>query len=108
MSLANRVRNKARRVLLDKTATLRSACRVAVIGCGEIAPDHVSAYRESGHGRVVAVSDISPAALGGALDRWPSVQAFRDYCVMLDEVRPDIVSVCTWPQSHAQIVIDAA
>ena len=86
---------------------LRPPLRVAVVGCGAIAPVHVAAYQTVG-ARVVAVSDIDVAALESALDRWPGIRAYRDYGRMLDEERPDIVSVCTWPETHAEIVIRAA
>jgi dTDP-4-amino-4,6-dideoxygalactose transaminase/predicted dehydrogenase len=78
------------------------------VGVGEISSDHVAGYESGSAARVVAISDISPLALAKALDRWRGIRAYRDYNQMLREVRPDVVSVCTWPQSHAEIVCRAA
>jgi dTDP-4-amino-4,6-dideoxygalactose transaminase/predicted dehydrogenase len=67
----------------------------------------VSAYQRAG-AQVVAVSDVRVSALKDALDRWPGVRAYRDYGRMLDEEQPDLVSVCTWPETHAAVVTRAA
>jgi dTDP-4-amino-4,6-dideoxygalactose transaminase/predicted dehydrogenase len=84
------------------------ASRAAVIGCGRIAPTHVSGYEQCGGAYVAAVSDLSPTVLAAFLDEWPFVRGFRRVEQMLREVGPDLVSVCTWPQSHAAIVCQAA
>ena len=107
-SLFQRGVRKLRRIVRRKLAALRSPADVAVIGFGAIAPDHVDAYEASGIARVVAVCDVRPAALAGALWRRPYLRAFRDYRAMIREVRPDVVSICTWPQTHAEIVAAAA
>lgn len=107
-SLTKRVLNKLRKLKNRAVATARPPLKVAVVGTGEIAPDHVDGYEAGSAARVVAVSDLRPAALAKALDRWRSVRAYRDYNQMLTEVKPDLVSVCTWPQSHAEIVAAAA
>jgi predicted dehydrogenase len=57
---------------------------------------------------VVAVCDRQPAALARALNRWPFLRAYRSVETMLDAVRPDVVSVCTWPQTHCDLVRLAA
>jgi dTDP-4-amino-4,6-dideoxygalactose transaminase/predicted dehydrogenase len=103
-SLLERGVRKLRRIALRKTASFRSPVDVAVIGFGGIAPDHVESYEETGIARVVAVSDLLPSNLARALDRWPSLRAYRAYRQLLEEVRPDVVSVCTWPQSHVEVV----
>lgn len=107
-SLAQRAFNKAKREAVRRTAVFRNPAKAAVIGCGQIAASHVNGYELSGAARVVAVCDVLPETLAKALDRWPWVRAYRDYRQMLEELRPDVVSVCTWPQHHAAIVIEAA
>lgn len=106
--LVRRATRKLRRVALQKTVRLRSPLKVAIVGYGQIASDHVASFEETGSAHVVAVSDVSPAALGRALDDWPFVRAYRDYGQMLEEIKPDIVSVCTWPQLHFDVVSAAA
>jgi dTDP-4-amino-4,6-dideoxygalactose transaminase/predicted dehydrogenase len=106
MSFLQRVQRRGRREVLSRTAKARGTARAAIIGCGQIAPDHLSGYQESGLATVVAVSDIRPAAMASCLTHHPSVRAFRDYCVMLDETKPDVVSICTWPQHHLEVLRD--
>ncbi|MEJ7639369.1 MAG: Gfo/Idh/MocA family oxidoreductase, partial [Singulisphaera sp.] len=92
---------------MRRTARLRSPLKVCVIGYGGIGPDHIDAYEQNG-AQVAAVSDVRPSALAAALDRGTSVRAYRDYRRMLAEIRPEIVSVCTWAQSHTEFVVGAA
>jgi dTDP-4-amino-4,6-dideoxygalactose transaminase/predicted dehydrogenase len=82
--------------------------RAAVIGYGSIAPDHAYGYETTGRALLVAVSDIAPKAIADALDQRGYLRAYRDYRQMLEEVRPDVVSICTWPQHHVEAVEAAA
>src|SRR5207253_7616372 len=107
-SLLDRGLRKLKRIAVRKSADLRSPLNAAVIGLGWIAPDHLDGYEGSGISRVVAVCDVRPQNLAVALDRLPSARAYRDYRRMLEEVRPDVVSICTWSQSHLEIVEAAA
>lgn len=82
--------------------------RVAVVGAGGIGGTHLKAYADwPDRCEIVGIADIHfPAAqeraavFGG--------RAFADYEQMLDEVRPDAISVCTPPNLHVQIVEAAA
>ena len=103
-SLPIRIVKKLRRVAIRESARFRSPLRAAFIGYGNIAPDHADGYEGTGLARLVAVSDISPRAIAAALDRRGYLRGYRDYRQMLDEVRPDVVSICTWPQHHAEAV----
>lgn len=103
-SLIQRGLGKLRREWARRSAPLRSPLRVGIIGYGGIAPDHLDAYENSGLARVVAVSDLLPFNLARALDRCPGARAYVDFRRMLDEARPDVVSICTWPQAHAEAV----
>jgi len=103
-SLPARALKKLRKIVRRKTVAFRSPLKAAIIGFGQIAPMHGQGYEESGLATLAAVNDVSPLALGQAMDGWPSVRAYKDLDSMLHEVRPDIVSVCTWPQNHAASV----
>ena len=104
MSLLQRIQRKARRELLTRTAGVRGAAKAAIIGCGQISPDHLSAFQESGVATVVAASDVRAGAMASLLRHYPTVRAFRDYRTMINETQPDVVSICTWPQHHLEIV----
>ncbi len=93
--------------------------RVGIIGCGRpwksqdasgfgMANFHARAYTTSPDTTIVALSDIN-------LDNARAFQAqhggehiYVDYHEMLAQEHLDMVSICTWPQHHAPMVIAAA
>lgn len=107
-SLPRRAVRKVKRIAVRNLTALRSPLRACVIGFGEIAPEHAGAYDSSSLAQLVGFSDVRPSALALGLSYYRSARAYRDYRQMLTELRPDVVSVCTWPQSHAEIVTAAA
>src|SRR5262245_31496128 len=102
-SIPARAIRKLRKIALRKTAPLRSPIRAAIVGFGGIAPDHAEAYELSGAAILVAANDVRPLSLRTALDGWPFVRTYKNLEQMLRQHRPEIVSVCTWPQTHAEI-----
>lgn len=93
--------------------------RVGVIGTGKrkargdaagygMAYHHARAYQALGNCRIAACADIvreNAEAFAGTFD---VPQIFLDYNEMLSIEKLDIVSVCTWPHLHSQMVIDCA
>ena len=93
--------------------------RVGIIGCGRprattgatgfgMSHAHAVGYRQSPDCRIVALADIK-------LDNARAFQAehggdtlYADYREMLATEAPDIVSICTWPHLHGEMVIAAA
>jgi dTDP-4-amino-4,6-dideoxygalactose transaminase/predicted dehydrogenase len=108
MSLAARVLNKGRRIVQTKVRPYRRPLAVGIVGCGQISEDHAWGYELTGLAVLTAVSDVSPAALARTLNQWGGAKGFVDYRAMLREARPAAISVCTWPQTHAEIVAAAA
>jgi predicted dehydrogenase len=90
--------------------------KAAVVGCGRIGSlydegrqgldprSHAGAYTRHPEIRLVAGADTDPARREKFTRMW-SVPAYDDYSEMLDREHPDIVSVCTWPDSHAEVTI---
>jgi perosamine synthetase len=107
-SIPQRIINKLRRIALRKLTQFRSPLKAAVIGYGGIGPDHADAYDFCGLANLVAVSDVNAASLASATRRRPQLRAYMDYKHMLEESRPDVVSICTWPQFHASMVEEVA
>ena len=68
---------------------------------------HSHAYRELGI-PIVAGADISQEALDRLREEYDVEQTFTDYVQMLDEVRPDLVSVVTAEALHCEMVVAAA
>ena len=74
--------------------------RIAIIGCGKIADQHVLAIRRVPDCEVVAVCDnelLMARQLGG---RFGISQIFSDAKKCLKTVAPDVVHITTPPQSH--------
>ena len=84
---------------------MNSPVRFALIGCGRIAPKHVSALAKIAQARLVCVCDLvaSKAEAGG---EQLSVPWYTDYHDMLEHEPVDIVNVCTESGNHASVAID--
>ena len=80
--------------------------RAAVIGCGDISALHLAAISGQENVVLVAVCDIDPERLASATDVL-GVPGFSDHIRLLDEIRPDVVHVCTPHHTHAAIAVDA-
>lgn len=81
--------------------------RVLVVGLGHMGMSHAHAYeRLDGYelaglcARGIAKRDDLPAA-------WADVPRFADYRQALTAVQPDVVAICTWPNTHAEYAIAA-
>lgn len=82
--------------------------RVCIVGTGKVAPLHARGYLGTARAEIVAVADISRNALSEFARQVPVARTFTDYREMLDVVQPDVVSVCTWPHLHHEVVLAAA
>ena len=86
--------------------------RVAIVGCGGRGRAHARAWRSTGRCQLVAVSDVvrASAEAFAAKEGDPAAppRVYENFAPMLRELRPDVVSVCTWPDTHADIVAAAA
>jgi predicted dehydrogenase len=87
------------------TSSTTAPLRVALIGCGAIAHEHVAALRPmiaTGEVRLVGVCDTSPATARWFGDRY-GVPHFVDAPAMLDSTAANVVHVLTPPSSHAAL-----
>jgi predicted dehydrogenase len=81
--------------------------RVAFIGAGGIAGTHMRSYAEMADVEMVAMADVSRAAMEKWAQQYGIAGSFTDYNLMLSKVRPDAVSVCTPNGLHAPATIAA-
>lgn len=79
--------------------------RVAVVGAGGIGATHLAAYERIG-ADVAAIVDVNRETAEAAAERLGAT-AYADLDVLLREDRPDAVSICTPPVSHAALAIAA-
>jgi predicted dehydrogenase len=85
-----------------------SQYRVAVVGTGGIARHHAGYYAAEQRTEIVAGADIDPKRLEEYCDEFSVPGRYTDYRGMLENERPDIVSVCTWQDTHPDITLAAA
>ena len=102
-----RASGKVRRIALAKTARFRSTIPTAIAGAGRISPTHIDGYFETGYCHPIAVFDPNISALGELMGRHELVQGFIDPNLMFESAKPQIVSICTWPQAHLDVVKQA-
>jgi UDP-N-acetylglucosamine 3-dehydrogenase len=93
--------------------------KVGIIGCGRpwktegatgFGQGHVHAagYEASADCEIVAAADIKQENLDFFCEKHSVPHGYLDYKEMLAQEGLDIVSVCLWPELHAQAVIAAA
>lgn len=81
--------------------------KVALIGCGNIAPMHLESIQMLNGPKIVAVCDNKEdRALEKA--KYYKCKAYTDYKEMLDKEELDVVHICTPHYLHAQMAIYAA
>ena len=81
---------------------------VGVVGTGVIFQRHAEAYAQLAHRvRLAAVAEVDETRLRQALTRYSVPFGCRDYRQLLERKDVAIVTVCTPPCFHEQIVIDA-
>lgn len=77
----------------------------AVIGCGDISIVHFEALASLGI-ELVAVCDVDLGLARATAERY-GVPSFTDHNALIDEVRPDVVHVCTPHHQHVPVAVDA-
>lgn len=80
--------------------------KVALIGAGQIARQHLSCLRALRDVDVAAVCDLSPSVAECAAERYGVRSWFTDHRAMLRDARPDVVHVTTPPTSHFRLAMD--
>lgn len=74
--------------------------KIALIGCGLVADQHVAQIRRILNCRIVGVCDTEILMARQLAERFHVERTFTDASAMLRELRPDVVHVTTPAQSH--------
>jgi len=77
--------------------------RVGVIGTGGIAHSHAKACRAVSQTDLVAIADTSRDALNQFGERFGVQSRYADAESMLESEKLDVVIICTWGPSHAEL-----
>ena len=95
-----------------KAAGANERIRVSVIGRtgkGNYGHGLDKVWLEIPEAQIVAVADDNPEGLSKAASELKVEKAFADYRVMLDEVKPDVVSICQrWLDKHHEMAMACA
>ncbi|MGD2110090.1 MAG: aminotransferase class I/II-fold pyridoxal phosphate-dependent enzyme [Phycisphaerae bacterium] len=87
---------------------LHSPLGIGIVGAGNIIKSHASALGQwPGLARLVAVADVDEERAKKAKSRFGFKTAYDDYRRLLDDENVEVVQVCTPPNKHARIVVDA-
>src|SRR5947209_3420949 len=82
---------------------MTTKCKVALVGCGQIADAHLQEVRKVAGAELVAVCDRHAELAGQAAARFGVPAAYQDLGRLLREARPDVVHVTTPPHTHAAV-----
>lgn len=82
--------------------------RVGIVGCGNAGRMHARGWRSLDKVELVAAADFDKENLKHFCRGFGIPRMYTDYRKMLEREDLDILSICTWPSSHAHITIDAA
>ncbi len=89
--------------------------RAAIVGCGRIASEfaadpkrkgvstHAQAYLADPRTELAAACDLDAAKLAAFGKKWGVRALYSDLDRMLEEVKPDVLSICTWNGTHRAI-----
>lgn len=78
--------------------------RAAVIGCGKMSRGHAHAYANNDRVDLVAGADVSEGARSAFASEFGVDSMYADAAEMLAREKPDLVSICTWPPHHTDLV----
>ena len=82
--------------------------KIAIIGMGGISAVHVASILSENLGVISAICDIREDRMDKASQSIPyEVKRYTDWKMMLDEVKPEVVHVCTPHYLHAEMAIKA-
>lgn len=82
--------------------------RVAIIGCGNIGNTHAQSYgAHPDRVELVACCDINEERGREYAERYGIPAFYTDMYKMMEEIKPDAVSVCTWNSQHRDAAICA-
>ena len=82
-------------------AAMSRRLRVLVAGCGNMGASHARAYARMPEFEIAGVVSRGPSSREKLSRELGGVPAFNDYYRALTETAPDVVSINTYPETHA-------
>ena len=81
--------------------------KVIVIGCGNMGSSHARAYHKLAGFDLVGLVDLNPKNRERLSKELGGIDQFDDFDAALIAKKPDAVSVCTYPGTHAELTLKA-
>ena len=75
--------------------------RVLVAGCGNMGASHARAYHKMPEFQIVGLVSRGPTSRGALSQELGGLPEFSDYHAALSLTKPDVVSINTYPETHA-------
>lgn len=82
--------------------------KYALIGCGRISPNHIAAA-QGNNLEIAAICDIDVSCMEDKVLKFKlddCTKMYTNYIEMLEEVRPELVAICTESGKHAEIALE--
>ncbi len=85
----------------------KTKLRVLVVGLGHMGMSHARAYASIPGFELAGLCSRGIALQAGIPPEWDKVPRFDDYFAALEAVKPDVVSINTWSDTHAKFALAA-
>lgn len=82
--------------------------KYAIIGCGRISPNHITAAIENKL-NIAALCDIDESKMDDIIQKFnlsPQTKKYVHYQAMLQAEKPELIAICTESGKHGQIALD--
>ena len=99
--------NAIRSGMIEKKDHKMSKIGFAIIGCGNIAPFHAEAIRDTEGAELVAVCDKEADRAAGLAEKFPA-EVYTDFSELLKRDDVDVVNICLPSGLHEPLTIQAA
>jgi predicted dehydrogenase len=76
--------------------------RVLVVGLGNMGLSHARAYQSNAGFEIAGLCSRGIKSRGELAKEFPGIAQFEDFGAALKDLKPDAVSINTWPDTHAQ------
>ncbi|USK35980.1 Gfo/Idh/MocA family oxidoreductase [Bacillus sp. F19] len=80
---------------------------IGLIGAGGISDLHFNSYEKNPEANIYAICDLNKTRAEEKAEKYGASKVYTDYRELLTDPDVDAVSICTWNNLHAEIIIDA-
>ena len=86
---------------------MKKEIKVALVGCGQVANDHLKAWRKINQAKAIAVSDLNETLAIKTAKLWRIPRYYISFSELIKKEKIDVVDICTPPHAHAALAIEA-